>query len=360
MGIIECGRGGRRAPFWYCAFVRCAAFLLLAFSLGGCQKLGKNTAEAYAQLEAGEAALALEAAEAGLAAGEGRRMLLRAKGLSLLASGSVEEAIAVLEEAISLGSGWVGVADIDLAYYLAGAYGRGGRTQEALDAYLAILALRPGEREARFQSGMCRLALGQSEEALADFAQVWEESPGDYDRLITMYEALSYYGLGDAGKQMLSSALEQEAAKMDALQRGRIFYYLGEYEQAYMTLEKVRSGADAPVFLYLGMAYAAAGDYNYAVSVYSSYLERGQDAAIYNQLGLCEMKRGNYQLALEAFEAGLVLGDGDLARALSSNRISALEFLGEFAQARSAMEAHLAQYGEDARTAREYAFLQTR
>ena len=57
-------------------------------------------------------------------------------------------------------------------------------------------------------------------------------------------------------------------------------------------------------YLYLGRAYEATGDYNYAANVYNSYLEKYEgNAEMYNQLGLCEMTRGEYGKALEAFQA---------------------------------------------------------
>ena len=88
--------------------------------------------------------------------------------------------------------------------------------------------------------------------------------------------------------------------------RGRISFYLGDYEQARTSLEKAQEAGGAEAASLLGQTYEALGDYNYAASVYSTYLETKEpDAAIYNQLGLCKLKGGDYEAALAAFQAGM-------------------------------------------------------
>lgn len=85
---------------------------------------------------------------------------------------------------------------------------------------------------------------------------------------------------------------------MSSYDQGRIYYYLGRYQEAYAALEKARSEGSGGVeaYLYLGRAYEATGDYNYAATVYNSYIAQDTtEAEVYNQLGLCELKLGDYQ-----------------------------------------------------------------
>ena len=148
---------------------------------------------------------------------------------------------------------------------------------------------------------------------------------------------------------------------MDKYVSGRIYYFLGEYQNAYMALEEAREKGGAESYLYLGRAYEATGDYNYAANVYNSYLENNEgNAEMYNQLGLCEMTRGEYLKALEAFQAGMQLKDTAMMQTLSFNEIVAYEFLGEYRQAQVLMENYLKNYPDDEQAKREYEFLSTR
>ena len=128
--------------------------------------------------------------------------------------------------------------------------------------------------------------------------------PKNYDRSIEIYEALAAHGYREVGQEYLQNVLDT-AKQLDAYDSGRIYYYLGEYQKAYLALDEARDKGGADSYLYLGRAYAATGDYNYASSVYNNYLSKqGPNAEIYNELGLCEMAKKEYQNALAAFQAG--------------------------------------------------------
>ena len=155
--------------------------------------------------------------------------------------------------------------------------------------------------------------------------------------------------------------MEKNSSKMNHYDMGRMYYYLGQYEQAYMILEKAKAKGDANTYLYLGKAYEATGDYNYASSVYNSWLAKDtSNAEIYNQLGLCEMQKGNYQSALNAFQAGMQIENNTVMQALAFNEIVAYENLEEYSQAASLMERYLKNYPDDEQAKREYEFLKTR
>lgn len=114
-------------------------------------------------------------------------------------------------------------------------------------------------------------------------------------------------------------------------------------------------------YLYLGKAYAATGDYNYASSVYSNYLSKqGPDAEIYNQLGLCELAKKDYQKALEAFQAGKQIEGNSLMQTLSFNEIVAYEYLQDYQKAAVLLNAYLQNYPDDQAAIREQQFLSTR
>ena len=54
---------------------------------------------------------------------------------------------------------------------------------------------------------------------------------------------------------------------MTDYQKGRMYYYLSDYENAKNYLEKARRDGGAEAVLLLGQTYEELGDYNYAISV---------------------------------------------------------------------------------------------
>jgi len=147
----------------------------------------------------------------------------------------------------------------------------------------------------------------------------------------------------------LKDALERGSADMKDYDKGRINYYLGNYDTARTSLQKaMNEGVDGAAY-YLGKSWEALGEYNYAASVYQSYLkEKGASALIDNELAVCEMKLENYADALTAITNGLKLKDTGLTQTLQYNQTLIYEYQGNFSQALQSMTAYLKAYPDDA------------
>ncbi len=336
----------------------CMAGVLTLTACAGSDEKIKQGMQQIGGLEYREALASFDEAEE---LGEDDRLIARGRGIASMGLTEYDNAVEYFRESLSLSSGIVGNIDFDLNYYLAAAYMKEGSFESAKSTYDAILALRPQDKEAYFLRGNAFLALGAFEEGRQDFDHVIEMEPGNFDRLISIYEILAHYGYVEAGQEYLQAALDRYGEKMNTYDSGRIYYYLGEYQKAYIALEKAKDRGGADSYLYLGKAYEATGDYNYASSVYNSCLSKGEgNAEIYNQLGLCEMSRRDYRKALEAFQAGKELQDIDMMQTLSFNEIAAYEHLGNFQRALELVDEYLANYPDDAEAARERRFLSTR
>jgi len=335
--------------------------LLLAAILTGCGGTGEKTREAMGMIQALDYEGALAQLDSAEESGENARLVNRARGIACMGLTDYGQAITFFEAALEGSNGILENVDFDLNYYLAAAYTKNGMYAEAEKVYDAILALRANEEDAYFLRGNVRTVLGNSEGAKADFDQVIALNPTNYDRLIQIYEVLDYSGAGEQGREYLRAALASGAKQMDKYVSGRIYYYLGEYQNAYIDLEEAKEKGGAESYLYLGRSYEATGDYNYAANVYNSYLNQYEgNAEMYNQLGLCEIARGDYRKALEAFQAGKQLENTTMMQTLSFNEIVAYEHLGEYKQAFVLMESYLKNYPDDAQARREYDFLSTR
>lgn len=342
-------------------------FYTLLFALGtgicGCGKTNNEAIAEGMELIAGmDYQGALTAFDTAEQKGEDLRLIARGRGIANMGLTDYEEAVSCFLESLALSNGVVENMDYDINYYLAAAYQKCGDYMQAEEVYDAILALRPQETDAWYLRGHARLKQGNYQGAKADFDKIVELEPDNYKRLIQIYEVLSQEGYKSMGVEYLEAALDKKSSKMTALDEGRIQYYLGNYEQAQICLEKAKGTGDAEAYLYLGMAYEATGDYNYAITnVYSSYLSKNNDnAEIYNQLGLCYMKQEEYTLALEAFQSAMKIENSGIIQTLQFNEIITYEYLGEYTQAVVLLDNYLKTYPDDADARREYDFLSTR
>lgn len=339
--------------------VICICTMLLG--LTGCGGADSHVETAMELAQGLEYRAALTELDAAAEAGENERLIARGQGIAYLGLTEYESAIECFQEALTASDGFVQSVDFDLNYYLAAAYDKNGQPAEAEAVYDAILALRPNEEEAIFLRANVRLEQDDYDGAKQDFDTVYAMDSTNYDRLIEIYQALEHYGYRSTGQEYLQTALDAAGGKLDSYDSGRIYYYLGDYTQACVTLEEARESGGAESYLYLGMTYEATGDYNYASSVYNQWIAQDQtNAAIYNQLGLCEIAKGDYSAALTAFQTGMQIEGNELMQTLSYNEIVAYEYLGDFQKAAVLLGSYLESYPDDEQAQREQIFLSTR
>ena len=329
--------------------------------LGGCGSSDEYIRSGMQAIKELDYQTAVSCFEQARAAGEDERLICRGMGIAYMGMTEYAQASACFEEALRLSKGLPEEMDYDLNYYLAAAYAKQNKLEDAEQTYNAILTMRSNEADVYFLRGNVRLGLDKIEEATADFQKVVEIEPENYDRYIQIFEMLNFYGQKETGKLFLQEALSRDNSKITAYDKGRIYYYLEEYQQAYLALEEARSMGSADAYLYLGKAYEATGDYNYASSVYNSFLAKDTShAEIYNQLGLCEMAKGEYEKALAAFQSGMKAANNNIQQTLAFNEIVAYEYLGEFDKASVLMKTYLQNYPDDKKAQREAEFLSTR
>ncbi len=339
-----------------------AVVLAAGLILGGCGSADANPSvtEGMAAVEALDYQTALQCFEKALAEGEDLRLLYRGQGLAYMGLTQYDKAAEAFEKALGSGNGRIDELDYDINYYLATTYYKLGQTEQGIRTYNAILALKPKDRMAYYLRGSLWLA-SDYERAKADFDKAISLGKEDYDLLINIYQSLERHGYREVGQEYLQAALGSEAKSMTDYQKGRMYYYLGDYDNAKNYLESARKSAGPEAVLLLGQTYEELGDYNYAISVYSSYLESdSQNARVYNRLGLCRMQMQAYEEALIAFQTGKSIENNDMMQILRFNEIITYEKLGDYKQAASLMGSYLSTYPDDEAAKREYTFLKTR
>lgn len=336
--------------------------LMAGFMLAGCGNGGKHASvdEGMAAVEALDYDGALQCFEKAMADGEDLRLLYRGQGLAYMGMTQYESAIEAFEKALRSGNGRVDEIDYDINYYLATAYYKQGDPAKSIEAYDAIIAMEPKDKLAYYLRGSVRIA-DDFEKAKADFEKAISLAKEDYDLLINIYLVLEQYGYKEMGQEYLQAAIGSDSKSMTDYQRGRMYYYLKDYDNARNYLEKARKNEGYEAVLLLGQTYEELGDYNYAISVYNSFIESDQtQAKVYNRLGLCKMELNAYEEALSAFQAGMNIENNDMMQTLKFNEIITYEKIGEFKKASVLMENYLSSYPDDQAAQREYIFLKTR
>ena len=337
--------------------------VLAAMLIGGCgaEERINYTQQGMEAIQALEYDEALNCFKNAREEGEDEQLLCRGMGLAYMGLTKYEDAITCLEAALHNGSSKIEDADFDINYYLATAYYKNGRAQDAIDTYSAILDLRPREKNAYYLRGVVKLSQGDFEGAQLDFDEAVILDNRDYDQMIRIYMAMEEYGYKDAGMVYLQNALTENERSISDYDMGRICYYMGDYDNARNYLTKLKTTTDYGAALYLGRTYEALGDYNYASSIYAGYAENDQSRAeIYNQLGLCRMRMGEYEAALEAFQSAMNIEDNGMMQTLKFNEIVTYEYMREYKTAAALMNSYLKSYPDDEAAKREYEFLQTR
>ncbi len=335
---------------------------ILMMAVVGCGS--KNTTNIDAGMEA-IAALDYDAAltsfEAAKEAGEDTRLLYRGEGIAYMGKTMYSEAVEAFEKALSSSNGVIENMDYDMNYYLATAYFKQGDYDQAIAVYDAILSLQKNEKDALYFRGAAYTAKGDVEQAKANFDAAVALDATDYDRIIDIFCVLNEHGYKEIGQEYLQTAMGNESKKMTNYEKGRISFYLEDYENARTYLEKARDENGYEAVLFLGKTYETLGDNNYAISVYNTYLESNQpNAEVLNQLGLCKLNAGDNQGALQAFEDAMKIENNGMLQTLKMNEIVAYEHLHEYKKAAVLLEGYLKTYPDDTEAQREYTFLKSR
>ncbi len=347
--------------------------IALCFGLlgSGCGNLGEMTISGdasesgYSMIEERDLEGATAEFTAAIEAGTDLQNAYRGLGICYLEQADYDSAIDAFKASLAESSGIVSSIDYDTNYYLAEAYMQTGDYASAIEVYNSILNLRSKEADAYYLRGVCKLQGIDHDGAVEDFNTSMELEPSGYDRRIMIYHALEEAGYDEEGKAILQTALEEGGDSMSNFEKGQISYYLGNNADAQSYLEKARAeknnAGNADIILLLGQTGEKQGDYNYAVSVYRSFLAEYPDyASLYNRLGICDIAVEDYESAISDFDNGLSLGDPDMTQTLMRNKIVAYEYAGDFESAKALMVEYRRSYPQDTEAGREEIFLSTR
>lgn len=335
--------------------------------LAGCGKSDKEvsyTELGMTAIESNNFDEALTDFETAASKGEDEQLVYRGKGIAYIGKGEYETAIENLKLVLKKSTGKVTDLEIDSSYYLALAQYKNSDREGAIKTYSNILAFDDKDARGYYLRGTVYLADGNLDSAIKDFDSAVNCDKTDYEMYINIFQNLNGKGYSAEGQGYLNKALEIKDSKDDGLNKGMVYYYLGDTDNAMTQLTKAKDAGNKEALLYLGKVYQLLKDNTTAVSMYEEYIASAKDSkglgAVYNVIGLCKLEEGKYQDALTNFTAGIALNEGDSIQELLFNEVVAYENLSDFKTAAQKMQAYLGLYPNDSTAKREYDFLKTR
>ena len=287
---------------------------------------------------------------------------LRDAGIEAMDSGDYDTAIADFNQALGMSIGKVTDLEIDIDYYKAAAQFKAGQFEEAVRTYTYLIKYDKDNYAAYFLRGSIYATEGEIGKAITDYDAAVAIDEKNYLLYIEIYDNLKALGYEDQGLVYLNNALAvKDKSANGKYYKGRIYYMLGQTNEA---TENLKAAIDKDIIeakLYLAKLYQDQGDYENAQSLLEEYAKSDEvTSEALATLGDIEMTNGKYENALGYYEAGLKLESIDNMPDLMKGQVAALEKLDRYSEAREVLTQYLATYPNDESAAKELIFLQSR
>ena len=340
-------------------FVITACMAVTAFAGCGSEKL-KTYEQAGKDLEQGSYEYALQGYAACVENGTKLPESYRGAGLANLRMGNYEQAIVNFSNALNCEKVGKSLRK-DILTYRGTAYYKSGMYTEAMADCQTLSEEFDMDSDTYYLTGKVALAMDGYDEAASNFDQAYGEDP-TYDTAIRIYQAYLEKDMEADGTRYLEASLQTEPKDADDYcDRGRVYFYMEDYENARKELIEASNKDSTESYLLLGMVYLAQNDVSNARAMYQQYLtEAGDSARGYNGLAMCDIAQGDYDSALANISSGILCADTEEMQSLLFNEIVVYEKKLDFVSAKQKAEEYLEMFPEDEAAAKELAFLKSR
>jgi len=286
----------------------------------------------------------------------------RGQGLSYMGMEDYENAVKSFDQALERTSDKMENIKKDILYYKAAALYKQDDFTGTISVCDDILRIAE-EGDAYYLRGTGYLECGEDDKAKENFDAAVSLQPGDYDLYLNIYESYREKKRSADGDVYLQDALNIESKDEEsAYQKARIYYYLGNNEEAKDEILTMAENKQADAMLMLGKIYLAMEDAAHSRNIYEQYMaEYGETLEAYNGVVLADIAEENYEAALENIQKGLALAaEEEDKQELYFNEIVVYERQYNFAAAKEKALEYKNRYPWDEAGQREYEFLQTR
>lgn len=284
----------------------------------------------------------------------------RGAGIAQLKLGNYEEAIEYLERAAAGKEADRGFRRDVLSYKATAEY-KAQQYEQALATCESLLKIS-GRADSYYLAGRAALAVNQYEQAQNYFDQAAKKEDSE-EMALQIYEAYLEQDLEADGTRYLEQVLDGNAGTAkEHCERGRIYYYMGDYENAEAELTAAIDSRYREAMLVMGQVDLAREDVDGARAWFQEYLEKEKKntSGGYNGLVLCDLAEENYESALENVQRGLAEAQSDQMQELLFNEVVIYEKSLDFQTAQEKADEYLQMFPDDERMRTEKEFLDSR
>ena len=293
---------------------------------------------------------------------EGKHLVesYRGSGMAYMALGEYDKAVEAFDRAVDLTKEKQKDVRKDILMYKATALYQSGDYEGAAKVCDTIQTFGDSA-DAYYLQGLCYMELDEKDKAGVDFTTAVKLSPQDYDLLLNIYECYDDKNLSAEGDAYLQQALAINSDDSeDIYQKARIYYFLGDYDDAKTELNKMADSMDERSTMLLCRTYMKQDDTAHARQLYQYMDKYGETPEAYNGMVLCDIADENYDSALENITKGLALSNDKGKQDLYFNEIVVYEKKLDFATAKEKAAEYVKNYPADEAGIRENNFLKTR
>ena len=329
--------------------------------LTGCGGEEKKTYDqACADLAQGSYDYALQGYQSSITAGYKTAEAYRGAGIANIHLGNYQDAIDSLTNGLNDEKAGKALKK-DMLAYRATAELKSGLNDAAMADCQTLAESYSMDAETYYLTGCVALAMDSYDEASSNFTEAYGED-ATYDRAIQIYEAYLDKDMEADGTRYLEAALSGTAKNAeDHCDRGRVYYYMDDYENAESELKQAIDGDNTEALVLLGMVYMDKGDSANAKAMFQQYVSQAENGAKgFNGLALCDIEDGDYDSALSDIESGIHEAGAEDMQSLLFNEIVVYEKKLDFQTALQKAQEYLELYPEDKTVKKELAFLKTR
>lgn len=329
--------------------------------LSGCQEDKKNVYEqAGKDLDQEYYEYALEGYKEVISSGTLLPEAYRGAGIAYLRMGKYENAITSFTNALAQKKISKALRK-DLLSYRATAYLKSEKYNKALADCQTLAAEFTMDASSYFLTGMVSLEMDSYEQARSNFDHAYAEN-STYDMGIRIYQIYLEKGMEADGTKYLEASLKNEASTPEEfLDRGKVYYYMEDYENARKELITAANNDNTEALLILGMVYMDQKDISNARSMYTEYIAKvGSSAKGYNGLAQCDIHEKKYEEALLNIQKGIEVASTEELQDLLYNEMIIYEERLDFQTAKEKALAYLTMFPDDSEMKRELTFLKSR
>ncbi|MCX4327353.1 MAG: tetratricopeptide repeat protein [Lachnospiraceae bacterium] len=384
------------------AFAAALLFFCMLFSFAGCGKAGKEYDKAVELMESGKYSDSLEHFQNAIKENNEKAEYYIAYGMALNQTGSYKEAVKQFgmayqdtdnqisrqnnkrlyfgqavsyygmndnEKALeacgkALEYGEEPSVDINIKNFQADIHMLMGNTGKAMEIYNEIIKGDNVSADTYKARGRLHEMLGDDTQAVKDYLDAAGKDNRCYDAYFALYNVYTRTGDNEKAEEILNKVADIKAKTAeDVMQKGRMYYYKGDYKNAVAELQKAAKDGCNEALYYIGAVYMAEGDYKQAAGQFNLYIVKGaakKAPDTYNQMAGCYIELGDFESASGCIDKGMSLGISSAGIQLLKNRVILYERMGKYKKAKKSANLYLKKFPGDKDMEKELIFIKTR